>query len=111
MSRESSLLPQAAFLELRVVPNASRARLAGFHGAALKVRLRAPAVEGKANAALLAFLAAELGLRERALALVSGEKARGKRLAVSGVAPEELARRIEERLAQLSPRGAVQGRT
>ncbi len=109
MSREPVPLPAAAFLELRVVPNASRDQIAGFHGAALKVRLRAPAVEGKANAALLAFLAGELGVKERALALVSGEKARVKRLAVSGMAPEELARRIKERLERLAQSGKGKG--
>jgi hypothetical protein len=84
-----------ALLEVRVVPNASRDQIMGRHGGALKVKLRAPAVEGKANAALLDFLAGILGVRANALSLVSGEKARTKRIAVSGLAQGELDARVE----------------
>ncbi len=87
-----------ASLELRVVPNASRDQLVGRHGTALKVKLRAPAVEGKANAALLDFVAAALGIKAGALTLASGEKSRTKRLAVFGLTQAEVDARIEAAL-------------
>lgn len=84
-----------ATLAVRAVPNGSRDAIVGFQGDVLRVKLRAPAVEGKANAALLAFLAETLGLKANQLRLVSGEKSRTKRLAVSGLDAAEFAARIE----------------
>ncbi len=79
------------FLDLRVVPNAGRNQLAGVHGAGFKVKVRAPAVDGKANAALIDFLAEALGLRASRFRLVSGEKSRTKRVAISDLGEAEKA--------------------
>jgi uncharacterized protein (TIGR00251 family) len=59
-------------------PGARRSEVAGVHGDALKVRLAAPAVEGKANDALLRFLADAFGVPLRQVALLRGETARRK---------------------------------
>jgi uncharacterized protein (TIGR00251 family) len=71
-------------LELRVhaVPGAKRTGAQGLHGSALKVKLHAPAIEGAANSALIEFLARELQVSRRQCALVSGDKAREKRVLV-----------------------------
>ena len=82
--------PEGAALVVRVVPGASRSALAGLGGGALRVRVAAPAVEGKANAALLAFLAGQLGLRPRALRLALGERGREKVVVIRGRTPEEV---------------------
>jgi uncharacterized protein len=76
------LRPHAAgvCLSVAVVPNASRNEVAGLHDDALRIRLAAPAIEGRANAALLAWLADELGLPKRALELLSGQKGRRKQV-------------------------------
>jgi uncharacterized protein YggU (UPF0235/DUF167 family) len=50
---------------VQVVPNAGRTACAGFHDGALRVRLQAPPIEGRANAALLQWLAQSLGLPAR----------------------------------------------
>ena len=63
---------------MHVQPGARRTEVAGLHGGALKVRLAAPPVEGKANAALRAFLAEAFGVPPRQVALVHGETARRK---------------------------------
>jgi hypothetical protein len=70
---------------------ARRTEVAGLHGEALKVRLAAPATEGRANEALVAFLARRFGVPRRDVTLVSGEKSRDKRVEVRGSAadPEE----------------------
>lgn len=65
-------------LELSVVPNAKRTALDGLHDGALRVRLAAPPVDGKANEALLRWLADELGLPRRAVVLLRGAGARRK---------------------------------
>ena len=82
--------PEGAALVVRVVPGAARSALAGLGGGALRVRIAAPAVEGKANAALLAFLAGRLGLRARALRLAVGEHGREKVVVIRGRTPEEV---------------------
>lgn len=69
-------------LALSVVPNAQRTAVDGLHDGALRVRLAAPPVDGKANDTLLRWLAGELGLPRRALELVRGAGARRKAVEV-----------------------------
>lgn len=66
-----------------VTPGGSRDVLAGMVEERLRVRLRAKAVEGAANAALTAFLAGLLGLRPRQVVIVSGEKSRRKTIRIA----------------------------
>ncbi|MEW6561190.1 MAG: DUF167 domain-containing protein [Pseudomonadota bacterium] len=72
----------ACVLDVHVVPNARRTQLDGEHGAALRVRLGAPAVDGKANAALMAYLAECCELPRRAVDLVGGQTSRRKRVRI-----------------------------
>ena len=67
-----------AILQFHVVPNARQNKVMGEHNGAIKIKLRAPAVEGKANAALRSFLAEELKIPERSIALERGQKSRAK---------------------------------
>ncbi len=68
----------ALVLTLHVQPGARRTEVAGTHGGALKVRLAAPPVDGKANAELLRFLADAFGVPLRNVGLVRGEASRQK---------------------------------
>jgi len=70
-----------------VQPGAKRSEFAGRHGERIKLRLAAPPVEGKANAALIEFLAGYFGVPRRNVTIVSGAKSRAKRVALEG-APE-----------------------
>lgn len=65
-------------LTLHIQPGAKRTEIAGPHGDALKVRLQAPPVDGKANAALLDFLAKRIGLARSSVTLISGQASRRK---------------------------------
>lgn len=67
-------------LLVQVVPHAARTACAGFHDGALRVRLAVPPIEGRANAALLSWLAQSLGLPRRAVVLVRGDTHRRKRV-------------------------------
>ena len=69
-------------LELHVQPGASRSEFAGMHGERIKVRLQARAVDGKANAALVAFLAAHYKVPRRSVRITSGLKSRDKRVVI-----------------------------
>lgn len=65
-------------LELKVIPNAPRDEIAGWLGGALKVKIQAPALEGRANDAVLDFLAQKLGVPRRDVSLLRGDKSRQK---------------------------------
>lgn len=72
----------ALVLSLHVQPGAKRTEVAGVHGEALKIRLAAPAVDGKANEALLRFLADAFGVPTRCVTLMRGASARSKLVCV-----------------------------
>jgi uncharacterized protein len=81
-------------LSIKVIPGAPRDEVAGELGDAIKVKLRAPPVDGRANAALLAFLAEKLGVHASALRLVAGETGRRKIMAVAGLTLAEARQRL-----------------
>ena len=83
-----------ATLRFHIVPNARANKIMGEHGAAIKIKLRAPAVEGKANAALRSFLAEELKIPERRIALERGQKSRDKLIRIEGLSEKDARRRL-----------------
>ncbi len=74
-------------LDIHLQPAARRAGIVGEHGGRLKIAVRAPAVDGRANAALLELLAGRLDLPASALRLVAGAGSREKRISVAWPAP------------------------
>ena len=72
-----------AVLTLHVQPGASRTEYAGLHGDAHKIRLAAPAVDGRANEALIAFLAEAFGVAKRDVTIASGASGRRKIVRIS----------------------------
>ena len=84
-------------LRLHIQPGAKKTEVVGMHGEALKIRLAAPPVDGKANACLIAFLAKQLGVAKATISLVSGETSRAKRVHISGVKPASVTAILESR--------------
>ncbi|MFT3848937.1 MAG: DUF167 domain-containing protein [Propionivibrio sp.] len=82
-------------LTLHIQPGAKRTEVAGTHGDALKIRLAAPPVDGKANAALIEFVADRLGLVKTAVSLKSGQTSRRKILEITA-APGDTAQRLTQ---------------
>ncbi len=82
-------------IRLKVVPGASRAGLAGPYGDRLKVRVTAPAESGKANKAVLALLAAVLGVPATSLTLVRGPAHALKTIAVEGMEVDAVVAALE----------------
>ncbi len=80
----------AVIFSLRVQPRASKDEIAGELGGALKVRLRAPAVEDRANEALVEFLADLLKRPKSAVRILSGERSHTKRVEIHGVTREQI---------------------
>ncbi len=81
---------RAVIFSLRVQPRASKDEIAGELGGALRVRLRAPAVEDRANEALVEFLADLLKRPKSAVRILSGERSRTKRVEISGVTRQQV---------------------
>jgi hypothetical protein len=84
MSWLSRAADGSVILTLHIQPGAKKTEITGLHGEALKIRLAAPPVDGKANAALIAFLAKACGVSKSAVELVSGDTCRAKRVRVTG---------------------------
>ena len=80
--------------QVRVNPNAKVDEVVGEHERAIRIKLRAPAVEQKANAALLNFLATELKIPKRAVLLERGQRSRDKLIRIDGLSEEEVRRRL-----------------
>jgi len=85
----------SVLLRLYVQPRASRNELAGLHDGALKLRLTTPPVDGKANRAVLVFLAKLLGLPKSSLSLVSGQKNRSKQICVHGLSENQVRQKLD----------------
>ncbi len=83
-----------ATLRFHVVPNAKQNKVMGQHGQAIKIKLRAPTLEGKANATLRSFLAEELKIPERSIALERGQKSREKLIRIEGLSEEDARDRL-----------------
>jgi uncharacterized protein len=81
-------------LELKIIPNAPRNEIVGWLGTALKVKVHAPALEGRANDELLDFLAQQLHVPRRSLTLLRGEKSGRKVVRIKGLTEADLYRKI-----------------
>jgi uncharacterized protein len=84
----------AVRVHVHAQPGARRSRVAGEYGAALKIQIHAPPVDGKANAELIDFLVVRLGCRRAQLQLLSGEASREKTVQIEGMAAEEIEIRL-----------------
>jgi hypothetical protein len=87
-------LPPAALLDIRVIPRSPRTRVDGRRGDAILIRLKAPPVDGAANAALIAFLSDALDIPRRHITIVRGETSRDKRVQVVGLELDAVRRRL-----------------
>lgn len=70
-------------VDIHVMPNAAKTQVQGLHDGALKVRLHAPPVDGKANEALQAWMAEALGIPKSTITLLRGAGTRHKQLGIA----------------------------
>ena len=85
-------------MPVRAVPRASKNELQGIHGDALKVRLQAPPIEGKANQALIRFLSETLEVPRSQISVASGETGRNKSVLFNGISRAELINRLKHKM-------------
>lgn len=82
-------------ITVHVQPGAKTTSCAGIHGDALKIRLHAPPVDGKANQALIAWLAKTLGCPQSTIELIRGQTSRRKTLSISTSHADALSRQLQ----------------
>ncbi len=82
--------PDGCTITLRIQPGAKKSTVLSQHGDALKIALTAPPVDGKANEALIAFIAEALSLPRARISLLSGQTSRSKVLRVTGKSAAEV---------------------
>ena len=85
-----------ATLVIHVAPRARSTRVAGRHGDAIKITIAAPPVDGAANAELMRFLAARLGVPRGAVAIVAGAGSRRKTIEIAGLTTAAAVRALLE---------------
>lgn len=90
--------PGGVVFSVRVQPKSSRDEFTGIRDGVLWVRVTAPPVAGKANAAVVELLSAKLGLPRASIALTGGARSHTKTIQVSGIAAADLASAVEAAL-------------
>ena len=88
-------MPPHCTLAIKAIPNAPRSAIVGWLGDALKVKVHAPALEGRANEELCVFLADQLSLPKRSVTLVQGDKSRQKIVRIEGLAFAQLKAKLD----------------
>jgi uncharacterized protein (TIGR00251 family) len=88
------IAPDRVEFTVKVVPGSARTEIVGLWDTALKIAVAAPPEGGKANAAVLKLLAARLGVRKTAIAIVRGKTHPVKRIAVADLTAAELRNRL-----------------
>ncbi|MFC1981200.1 DUF167 domain-containing protein [Chloroflexota bacterium] len=86
-------------ISLRVHPNADTNELVSFIDGALRVRVAAPPVKGKANKELVAFLSKVLGISKGSLTIVKGHTSRNKVIAIDGLSQTDISQRLSPKLS------------
>lgn len=81
---------EGLIIQVHASPRASKTQIQGLHGDALKIRLQAPPVDGKANETLIEFLAESLNIPQRQISLLSGHTSRHKRLCLQGITASQV---------------------
>jgi uncharacterized protein len=81
-------------LAIKAIPNAPKSAVAGWLGDALKVKVHAPALEGRANEELCSFIADTLDLPRRNVSVLQGDKSRQKLLQIDGLSLAEVRARL-----------------
>ena len=82
--------PKKATIDVKVLPRSSKDTIVGEKDGVYKIKLTAPAIEGKANKALLKLLAKRLGIPKREIIIISGERSRIKSIRIERLTVEQI---------------------
>jgi len=82
-------------LAIKAIPNAPRTEIVGWLGEALKIKVHAPPVEGRANEVLCEFLAEALAVPSRAVTVLRGDTSRQKIIRIAGLSTADVRSRLQ----------------
>jgi uncharacterized protein (TIGR00251 family) len=83
-------VPDGVIFSIRVVPRSSRCEITGIQNDALKLKITAPPVEGKANEECIRFLSDKLGVKKSRITIKAGHKSKNKTVSVSGITRQDV---------------------
>ena len=89
-----SVKPGAVELTISVVPRSSRCEIAGIHNNSLRIKLTSPPVDNEANKQCCEFIAKQLGIARRQVAIIRGQTSRHKVLRIEGVVEQEVQEKL-----------------
>jgi len=81
---------EGVVFHIRVLPRASRCEIAGIQGDALKIKITAPPVDGKANDECIKFLSDRLGIKKSRISIIAGHASKNKKIAISGATERDM---------------------
>ena len=84
-------------IKFRIIPNARKTELAGEYANAVKIKLSAPPIEGKANTELIKYLSKSLGVSKSSIAFVSGETSKDKLLEIPNFDMKAIIEKLSEK--------------
>lgn len=84
-------------IKFRIIPNARKTELAGEYANAVKIKLSAPPIEGKANAELIKYLSKSLGVSKSSITFVSGETSKDKLLEIPDFDMKAIIEKLSEK--------------
>lgn len=87
--------PVSAVIQVKVLPRSSKTEIVGKAAGVYRIKLTAPPIEGKANKALINFLAKKTGLPKRKIQIVSGEHSRNKTIRIHTISSEDAIKYLE----------------
>ncbi|MGB2894970.1 MAG: DUF167 domain-containing protein [Anaerolineales bacterium] len=94
---------RGAALTVRVTPRARKTEFGGIlEDGTVRIRVAAPPVEGKANRAVIAFLAKALGIRKNKIEIVAGERGLDKIISIDGISADKVEEQIKANLDRTS---------
>ncbi len=88
--------PPQTTIDVKVLPRSSKDEIVGEKDGVYKIKLTAPAIEGKANKALLKLLAKKLGLPKREIRIISGERSRMKSIRINRLTLEQVKKLLQD---------------
>ncbi len=90
-------LPGGVQISLHVLPNAPKSQIIGEHNGALKIKIKAPPVDGKANEAIVEFFSRLLKVSKSSIEILKGDKSKAKKILIHGLTVEVVQSHLQQK--------------
>ncbi len=90
-------LPGGVQISLHVLPNAPKSQIIGEHNGSLKIKIKAPPVDGKANEAIVEFFSRLLKVSKSSIEILKGDKSKAKKILIHGLTVEVVQSHLQQK--------------